>query len=128
MHHARCDTRAFGQITPDAANVADPLVLDADPGRVRLLVTHLSGTVVAINEGQVDMDLTSVDRRRIKLFNFAGTGMEPMYDADPENYEVATGALPIRNATIAPARKSRKTRAQGVCSVMSESCPWRCEF
>ena len=82
--------RAFGQIASDI-----PLVLDADPGRVRLLVTHLTGTVNTVHEGQLDMDLTSIDHRRIALFDFSGTGMMADMDADPDNYEVATGALPI---------------------------------
>ncbi len=67
--------------------------LDATEGAVRMDVTHLSGIINTINPGQVDIKLHSIDRRRVQVFDFTGTGMSPDQDADPDNYEVSTGNL-----------------------------------
>jgi hypothetical protein len=55
-------------------------------------ITAAMGSVVDV-ESDLVMDLNSIDRRRIEIFDFSGTGEEPAYDADPENYEVDTGTL-----------------------------------
>lgn len=83
---------AFGALstTPDSG-----IVLDASEGRVRMLVTRLNGTVNTVVPGQVDITLQSIDGRPARLFDFSGTGVTPLVDADPENYEVATGALDL---------------------------------
>lgn len=70
-------------------------VLDATAGRVRLLVTNLAGLVTASNPGQLNVDLASIDRRPAGLFDFSGTGLAPAVDADPSDYEVATGNLQL---------------------------------
>ena len=67
--------------------------LDATEGAVRMDVTHLSGIINTINPGQADIKLHSIDRRRVQVFDFTGTGMSPDQDADPDNYEVSTGNL-----------------------------------
>ena len=58
-----------------------------------LHVTHLSGLVNNIMQGQVDIDLHAIDRRRVGSFDFTGTGASPEQDADPDNYEVSSGNL-----------------------------------
>jgi hypothetical protein len=73
----------------DAARVH----LDASNGAVRMHVTHLAGLVNSIMPGQTDIELHSIDRRRVQIFDFAGTGASPSMDADPDNYEVSTGNL-----------------------------------
>ena len=78
-----------GDVTVDA----DSISMDATAGAVRMNVTHLSGIVNSIVPGQVDVELQSIDRKRIANFDFSGTGSSPNTDADPENYEVATGNL-----------------------------------
>ncbi|RLA29684.1 MAG: hypothetical protein DRR11_15035, partial [Gammaproteobacteria bacterium] len=65
--------------------------IDATEGAVLMHVTHLSGIVNSVLPGQVDIDLHAIDRRRIEIFNFAGTSASPDTDADPDNYEVSTG-------------------------------------
>jgi len=70
-------------------------VIDATAGRVRLLVTHLAGLVTDANPGQLNVDLANIDRRPIGIFDFSGTGISPAVDADPSDYEVATGSLPL---------------------------------
>jgi hypothetical protein len=77
----------------------DTLTLDATAGRVHLNLTHLSGSVVSANPGLVALDLFAIDGRRPAIFDFAGTGVSPASDADPLNYEVATGSLGILGLT-----------------------------
>jgi len=76
------------------------LLLDATEGAVRLHVTHLSGIVNAITTGQTDITLFAIDRRRAASFDFSGTGASPDLDADPANYEVATGELALADFAV----------------------------
>jgi hypothetical protein len=85
---------------PDAApavtDANSPQILfDATEGAVRMHVTHLAGIVNTIVPGQTDITLHAIDRRRVGIFNFSGTGMSPDLDADPDNYEIATGNLTL---------------------------------
>ena len=85
---------------PDAApamtDANSPQILfDATDGAVRMHVTHLSGIVNSIVPGQTDITLYAIDRRRVGIFDFSGTGASPDLDADPDNYEVATGNLTL---------------------------------
>jgi len=92
---------AFGDLTVNNGE----LTLNAEQGRVRLHLTHLSGTVVSANPGSLALDLFSIDGRRPAIFDFSGTGTAADVDADPENYEIATGALSLnRLMTGSPAR------------------------
>lgn len=92
---------AFGELTQSSSK----LTLNAEQGRVRLHLTHLSGTVVSANPGALALDLFSIDGRRPASFDFSGTGTAADTDADPENYEIATGALNLnRLMTGSPAR------------------------
>jgi len=70
--------------------------IDATEGAVLMHLTHLSGVVNTVLPGQTDIELFAIDRRRVQVFDFTGTGMSPELDADPANYEVATGNLPMR--------------------------------
>jgi hypothetical protein len=67
--------------------------LDATAGAVRMQVTRLAGLVNTIVPGQTDIELHAIDRRRVQIFDFSGTGTSPAMDADPDNYEVSTGNL-----------------------------------
>ena len=78
-----------GDITVDA----DSISMDATAGAVRMNVTRLAGLVNTIMPGQVDIELHSIDRKRISNFDFTGTGTGMETDADPDNYEVSTGNL-----------------------------------
>ena len=81
---------------PAATDAASPQILiDATQGAVRMHVTHLSGIVNTVMPGQTDITLHAIDRRRVRIFDFAGTGASPDLDADPDNYEVATGNLTL---------------------------------
>ena len=92
---------AFGDVSQTDAG----LVLDAEHGRVRLNLTHLLGAVVSANPGNLTLDLAAIDGRRVGIFDFTGTGPAPESDADPANYEIATGPLDLdRLPTGAAAR------------------------
>jgi hypothetical protein len=82
---------AFGDVSESNGE----LVLDAQSGRVRLHVTRLAGTVVTANPGALALNLYSIDGRRPSVFDFSGTGSAAETDADPGNYEIATGALDL---------------------------------
>ena len=85
---------------PDATGIASDadspqILFDATAGAVRMHVTHLSGLVNSVVPGQVDIALQAIDRRRADVFDFSGTGASPDLDADPGNYEIATGSLTL---------------------------------
>ena len=81
------------QPTPSMGANAPQVLFDATQGSVRMHLTHLTGIVKTVMTGQTDITLHSIDRRRVEIFDFAGTGMSADVDADPENYEVETGSL-----------------------------------
>lgn len=92
---------AFGDVSESNGE----LTLDAQQGRVRLHLTHLSGSVVSANPGSLTLDLASIDGRRPEIFDFSGTGTSPETDADPRSYEIATGPLDLeRLMNGSPAR------------------------
>ncbi|RMF96424.1 MAG: metallophosphoesterase, partial [Gammaproteobacteria bacterium] len=81
----------LGEVT---SNPALPgLTMDATQGRIRMRYTQLFGLANSVVPGQINIDLRSIDRRRIALFDFSGTGMTPDVDADPTDYEVTTATL-----------------------------------
>ncbi|MGI9270477.1 MAG: hypothetical protein ACR2QT_01785 [Woeseiaceae bacterium] len=85
------------QPTPTTDALAPQILFDATEGAVRMHVTHLSGIVNTVMPGQTDITLYSIDRRRSQVFDFTGTGQSADLDADPDNYEIATGALTLAN-------------------------------
>jgi hypothetical protein len=87
-------------VTPPA-----PATLDATSGRVRLQATELRGAVKSVVAGTLTLQLRSIDRLGISMFDFAGTGAATMSDADPANYEVQTGALSLANLSPGEAAK-----------------------
>lgn len=83
------------QPTPTTDALAPQILFDATQGVVRMHVTHLSGIVNTVMPGQTDITLHAIDRRRVQIFDFTGTGASEDLDADPDNYEVATGNLTL---------------------------------
>ncbi|HEY5642471.1 MAG TPA: hypothetical protein VIS31_06305 [Woeseiaceae bacterium] len=81
------------QALPTTDATAPQVVFDATQGAVRMHVTRLAGIVNTVTPGQVDLTLHAIDRRRVAIFDFTGTGINPDLDADPANYEVLTGNL-----------------------------------
>ncbi len=83
----------IAQTTTDA--LTPQIHIDATDGAVRMHVTHLLGIVNTVVPGQTDITLHGIDRRRVQAFDFTGTGVSVDDDADPDNYEVATGNLTL---------------------------------
>jgi hypothetical protein len=87
---------AFGAATPvSSASMSGDWTLDATAGRVRMHVTPIYGFVKQASTGAITLQLDSIAGRKVSAFNFAGTGVSPAQDADPTNYEAATGALDL---------------------------------
>ncbi len=76
---------------------APQILFDATQGAVRMHLTRLTGIVNTVMPGQTDITLYGIDRRRVGIFNFTGTGASRDQDADPDNYEIATGNLTLAN-------------------------------
>jgi hypothetical protein len=87
---------AFGAATPVSSSaMSGDWTLDATAGRVRMNATPIYGFVKQASTGALTLQLDSIAGRKVSAFNFAGTGTAPAQDADPANYEVATGALDL---------------------------------
>jgi hypothetical protein len=117
-------TMVFGQFTNPLVDNSDrfgpdvALILDATEGRARMLVTQLSGIVNRVLPGEVEVDLRAIDRLGIGLFDFAGTGMSPEFDANPAEYQVATSTLALDALEIL-----RPVRVLGFVSPFGEAPP-----
>ena len=103
------DALSVGQHIAAFGLLGEPQTTDALPvltaARVRMLPTHLHGTVTSVLPGQVDLRLRAIDRLGIGMFDFAGTGVTAALDADPENYEIATGTLALATLPVDEAAK-----------------------
>jgi hypothetical protein len=71
--------------------------LDATAGALRLLATHLTGTVAGAGQGELELSLQRIDGLRVDAagFDFTGTGVDPASDADPAAYTLDTGTLSL---------------------------------
>ncbi len=83
-----------------SSSTSETLHIDATEGAARLHLTHLLGTVNTVHSGQVDVELHAIDRRRVSLFDFAGTGISIDVDADADNYEILTGSLDLSGQAV----------------------------
>jgi len=83
----------MAETTSDA--LTPQIHIDASDGAVRMHVTQLLGIVNTVMPGQTDISLYGIDRRRAGAFDFSGTGVSSDDDADPANYEVASGDLTL---------------------------------
>jgi hypothetical protein len=99
------------QAPTSTTDANSPQVLfDATQGVVRM---HLTNTVM---HGQTEITLHGIDRRRVEIFDFTGTGREPGLDADPDNYAIETGSL-----TMAAFAAGRPIVARGFPSAFGEA-------
>jgi hypothetical protein len=78
--------QAIGDVS---RNGTGQLTMDATSGLVRLNYTRLAGMVTATGPGALTVDLQSIGGFRPGMFDFAGTGLTPAQDVDPDAYEVA---------------------------------------
>ena len=93
---------AFGSLTEPAATTTPPTFAAT---RVRMLATHLRGSVNGVVPGQINMNVRAIDRLGVGLFDFTGTGTASATDANPADYEVATGTLALASVTAGQAVK-----------------------
>ncbi len=77
---------AFGQMT-------DASTLDVTAGRVRLVVTRLTGNVVQLDP--LAVSLVELGGLRSGAFDFAGTGSSASSNADPTHYLIDTSTLSL---------------------------------
>jgi hypothetical protein len=87
---------ASGVTTLDATGTSS-----TNTGSVRILPTHLFGTLVSSATGSLVMDLQSINDWPISVFNFGGTGVSTAQDAAPADYAVDTGTLAVPAGTVA---------------------------
>jgi hypothetical protein len=92
---------AFGSANPASTGaMAGDWSLDATAGRVRMNPTPIYGFAKTTGSGSLVLQLESIAGRRVSAFNFAGTGASPAQDADPANYEIATGLLTTTSLAV----------------------------
>ncbi|WP_455205664.1 DUF4382 domain-containing protein [Kaarinaea lacus] len=83
----------FGTLISETAN---NLQMNASNGVVRMKLTTLNGTTVeAPATSSMIVDLHAINARQVDIYDFSGTGIDVDNDADPTNYEIATGALDL---------------------------------
>jgi hypothetical protein len=81
---------AFGTA---ASGTGSNMTFDASAGRVRMEVTSVAGMVDATAGAALTLDVQSIDRRDVSVFNFAGTGTASATGADPTHYLIMTANL-----------------------------------
>jgi hypothetical protein len=106
------------QSTPTTDALAPQVLFDATDGAVRMHITHLAGVVNTVVPGQTDITLHAIDRRRSAIFDFAGSGASEDLDANPDNYEIATG-----NLTLADFASGRPIVAYGFPTAFGTAPP-----
>lgn len=87
------DSISVGQRIVVFGEPTDDQTLDASAGRVRMQYSNFSAVVNTASPLAADLFL--LNGRRPIQFDFAGTGSSTEFDADPDNYEVDTGALTL---------------------------------
>ncbi len=78
----------------------DETELDATEGYAHIQLTTISGLTVYTGLPWFVVDLNSIGRRRVSIFDFSGTGISPENDADPANYEIDVGSLDVSSIPL----------------------------
>ena len=78
----------------------DETELDATEGYAHIQLTTISGLTVYTGLPWFVVDLNSIGRRRVSIFDFSGTGISPENDADPANYEIDVGSLDVSSISL----------------------------
>lgn len=84
---------SVGQRIVATGELRDDRTLDASQGRVSLRPSQLTAAVV--DAMPLAVDLLRLNGHRPAAFDFAGTGVDPGMDADPDYYEIDTGTLAL---------------------------------
>ncbi len=67
---------------------------NATEGAIRMKLNRLIGEVVQASP--LVVDLSHINKRPVALFDFAGTGVSELDNADPSNYDINTSSLDLR--------------------------------
>lgn len=66
---------------------------DATAGSIRMKLNQIVGEVV--QQSPLVVDLSHINKRPVSIFNFAGTGISEIDDANPSQYDINTGVLDL---------------------------------
>ncbi len=103
-HHAIGDISVGQRVTVLGIMSDDGNTMNATgEGLVRMRYSHVSGLVASVSP--LEVDLQHVNRRQVGRYDFAGTGIDAAHDADPDHYQIDTGALVL--ASLAEAEPVR---------------------
>ena len=69
--------------------------LDASEGFVRMRLTATSGHVNAFDGSELALNMQALQGRLPEVYDFSGTGIDPGFDADAENYQISTDNLMV---------------------------------
>ncbi len=99
-HHVIGDISVGQKVTVLGVMSDDGSTMNATgEGLVRMRYSQVSGLVASVSP--LEVDLQYVNRRWVGRYNFAGTGIDPWHDADPEQYQIDTGALVLGSLALA---------------------------
>lgn len=87
------DSISVGQRIVAFGELLDEGTFDARDGRVRMRMNQLTADVVQAQP--LAVNLYFLNGRRPAVYDFAGTGVSPDMDADPDFYEIDTGTLAL---------------------------------
>ena len=99
-HHGIGDISVGQQVTVLGVMSDDGSTMNATgEGLVRMRYSHVAGLVASVSP--LEVDLQTVNRRMVGRYDFAGTGIDPFHDADPDHYQIDTGALGLGSLALA---------------------------
>lgn len=76
-----------------AITIGDEYAMDATEGTVRMKYSQVTGLINTVSP--LTVDTQRINGRRSVIYDFTGTGSDATTDADPANYEINTGSLPL---------------------------------
>ena len=99
-HHGIDDISVGQRVTVLGVMSDDGSTMNATgEGLVRMRYSDVAGLVASVSP--LEVDLQYVNRRYVGRYNFAGTGIDPAHDADPDHYQIDTGALGLGGLALA---------------------------
>jgi len=85
------------ELVGDLFAAGNATAIDTTAGRVHVLLSEVTGQ---INQTQpLALNLNSINRRNVDLYDFAGTGVDAASDADPLSYQIDTQSLLLSGLT-----------------------------
>jgi len=88
-----------------AITIGDEYAMDATEGTVRMKYSQVTGLIKSVSP--LTVDTQRINGRRSVIYDFTGTGSDAITDADPANYEINTGSLPLDQLSDADPIKVR---------------------